>query len=338
MTITAEDWLALEEQPGAAGTALRRIHPGSSRDLYIAVDLGTRARRLMYKRPWRRGAGVPALPRTKALDSVCRVTDAGDSLTISVELHVPSLAEVFTTVVGDLALAVVEAQSDDEAVIDLASRLAGWQELFRALSRRGLGDLERRGLAAELLTLRDDVLPFVSPEVAIGAWTGPLRKNQDFQLQGVALEVKATAGLNPQGFVVSNERELDERGAGHLHLVHVSLDERRGGHGLTLNDLVSQVEALLTGHPTAAQVFVTRLARVGYLKDDCDLYSEPRYEIRSRRYYEVKGDFPRLVERNLRQGVGQVRYAVTLAACAAYEVEPAEVRRRVQDGGCSNGE
>ncbi|MGY1771947.1 PD-(D/E)XK motif protein [Blastococcus sp. SYSU D00813] len=333
MTVTTEDWVALEGQPGAAGTVLRRIHPESTRDLYIAVDLDTRARRLIYKRAWHRGGSVPTLPRTKALDLVCRVTDAGGSLTVSVELHVPALAEVFTTVAGDLAQAVVEAPSDDAAVSELVSRLAGWQELFRALSRRGLGDLERRGLAAELLTLRDDILPLVAPDVAVGAWTGPLRKNQDFQFPGVALEVKATAGLNPLGFVVSNERELDERGAGRLYLVHVSLDERRGGLGLTLNDLVSQVEALLARNPTAAQVFMTRLARVGYVKDDWDLYNEPRYEMRSRRYFEVKDAFPRVVEGDLREGVGQVRYTVTLAACTAFEVQPAHVHSMIKDGG-----
>ncbi|MGY1988057.1 PD-(D/E)XK motif protein [Blastococcus sp. SYSU DS0669] len=332
MTITADDWLALEEQPGATGTVLRRIHPDSDRDLYVAVDLGTRVRRLIYRRPWPGGTSqLPTLPRTQALDSACRLSDTGDSLTISVDLHVPALADVFTTVAGDLAASVVDAQSDDQAVKALASRLESWQELFRALSRRGLGDLERRGLFAELMILRDDILPHVPPAAAIAAWTGPLRKNQDFQLPGVALEVKATAGLNPLGFVVSNERELDEQGAGRLHLVHVSLDERRGGDGVTLNDLVADVEALLSTHPAAPQVFLTRLARAGYVKGDKGLYSEPRYRMRSRRYYDIQGSFPRITERDLREGVGQVRYTVTLAACAPYEVDRAVVHRRIKD-------
>jgi hypothetical protein len=140
-------------------------------------------------------------------------------------------------------------------------------------------------------------------------------------------------GLNPQGFVVSNERELDERGAGHLNLIHIALDERRGGDGVNLNDLVAQVEGSLAGHPTAAQVFLTRLARVGYLKSDNDLYTEPRYEIRARRYYEVNGAFPRLVEADLREGVGQVRYAVSLAACAEYETSRSDVQNRIKNEG-----
>lgn len=333
MTVTAEDWAALEEQPETTGAVSRRIHPESQRDLYVALDLTTRARRFVFRSAWSAGKRLPSLPRTQALDSTCSVVDGGGELVVTVELRQPSLADVFTAVVVDLARAVVHAKSDDQALAEFVGRLGSWQELFRALSRRGLGDLERRGLAAELLTLRDDVLPLVSPEAAVSAWTGPLRKNQDFQFPGMALEVKATAALNPLGFIVSNERELDELGAGHLHLIHVSLDERRGGDGLTLNDLVSQVEGMLSGRAATIQAFVTLLARVGYLKGDSDLYNEPRYEIRQRRYFEVKGAFPRVVERDLREGVGQVRYAVTLAACAAHEVEPADVHRRIKDGG-----
>jgi hypothetical protein len=329
VTVSAEDWAKLEAQPGNAGTVRRRLHPESPRDLFVELDLDSRVRRFTYRRPWAVGKALPTMPRTRSLDCSGRVGDGGAEMAISVELREPSLADVFTAVVEDLAAAVVHAGTDDEAVTDLAVRLVRWQELFRSLSREGLGDLERRGLVGELLVLRDDLLPLVRPETAVAAWTGPLRRNQDFQLPHCALEVKTTAGLNPQGFVVANERELDDRGIGRLHLVHISLDERLGGDGFSLLQLAREVEGLVSGNPTAHHELFDRLARVGFLRGHSDLYEEPHYNVRSRRYYDVTGAFPRITEGDLREGVGKVTYAVTLAACAPFEVDRSAVQSSI---------
>lgn len=329
MIASGDDWAALEDHPGDAGTVIRRIYPESRRDLYLELDLETRIRRFTYKRPWGPRNHLPSMPRTQALDCVGRITSGGAVMAISVELHDPLLADVFTAVVGDLAEAVVGAASDDDAVSDLAVRLARWQDLFQSLSREGLGDRERRGLVGELLVLRDDLLPRLHPDAAVDSWTGPLKRNQDFQLPHVALEIKATTGLHPQGFVVNNERELDEQGTGHLNLVHVSLDERLGGDGFSLLDLALEVEARLSPHPLAQKTFLARLARVGFLKPHAHLYGEPHYEVRAIRYYDVGGAFPRIVEGDLREGVGQVGYRVSLAACAKFETQRDYVYGRI---------
>lgn len=335
MSLSDPDWAALEEHPGTTGTVSRRLYPDSARDLYIELDLESRARRFIFKLAWGVGRQLPTLPRTQALDCVARVTSGGAGLAISVELSDPGLDDVFTAVVNDLAEAVVEAPSDDDALAELATQLARWQELFRSLSREGLGALERRGLVGELLVLRDDLLPRLEAALAIDAWTGPLKKNQDFQLARVALEVKATAGLHPQGFVVNNERELDDTGTVWLNLVHMSLDERLGGDGFSLADLVNDLETRLGGDVAARKAFVARLARVGFLKAHRHLYEEPHYEVRALRYFDVLEGFPRIVESDLREGVGQVRYRVTLAACLAFETNQSQVHERISASGGS---
>lgn len=333
MTVSVDDWATLEAQPGAQGTVRRRLYPESTRDLFVELDLESRVRRFTYRRPWGAGRALPAMPKTRALDCTGHVLDGGATIVISVELREPPLADVFTAVVEDLAEAVVHAASDDEAVSDLAVRLMRWQELFRSLSREGLSDLQRRGLVGELLVLRDDLLPLLRADVAVEAWTGPLRKNQDFQLPHVALEVKTAAGLQPQGFVVANERELDERGADRLNLVHISLDERLGGEGFSLLQLVKEVESLVAGHPTAHRLLIDRLARVGFLRAHSGMYEEPHYGVRSRRYYDVNGAFPRIVESDLRNGVGRVAYSVTLSACTPYEIDRAIVQNKISTTG-----
>lgn len=336
MSLSNTDWGALEEHPGSSGTVLRRLYPESERDLYIELDLESRTRRFTYKLKWGVGRQLPTLPKTQSLDCTARVISSGAGLAISVELRDLALSDVFTAVVADLAEAVVGARSDDDAVSELAIQLARWQELFRSLSREGLGVSERRGLVGELLVLRDDLLPRLQAAAAIEAWSGPLKKNQDFQLSQVALEVKATAGLHPQGFVVNNERELDDSGVARLNLIHVSLDERLGGEGFSLLELVEDLENRLGVDPTAYRLFLDRLARVGFLKAHGHLYQEPHYDVRALRYFDVSEGFPRIVETDLREGVGQVEYRVTLAACAEFETDQALVHEQIAGNGVSS--
>ncbi len=324
MTLT-EAWAELEAQPPGMGTVRQRVHPASEHDLHIALDLHSRRRQLVYGRRWRPSDRLPEFPATQAI--ACRGTaqPGGRRMDIVVELVDPALRDVFTPLVEDLAARVAAAPGAQAATDELATGLARWKELFDELDRGGMSALARRGLAGELLVLLGDVLPNAPPRDAIYAWTGPAKANQDFQLPAVALEVKVTTGQQPQGFVVANERELDPTGTGTLVVVHVSVDERRGGAGSTINDLVDAVREELAGHPLARQAFDEKLARVGYLAPHRDMYDEPRYEARAVRHLHVRDAFPRITESDLREGVGAVRYTVSLSACQDYGIDAADV-------------
>ena len=325
-----DPWVALENEPVRPGRARRRIRPTSDRDLFVELDLDTRQRIFAYRRPWPVQRPAPQSTRTEALDCSFRIDPSGETLEMTLTLHDAALAQVFTPMVLDLAETLAAATSDDNALGDLLARLAEWQLLFESIRREGLSPAARRGLVGELLILRDDVIPQIGPEAAIAGWTGPLRSNQDFQLSTTALEVKATGSLHPQGFTVNNERELDITGtdASHLSLAHVSLDERQG-QGLLIGELIDDIDERLTKLPAARAQFHDLLGRTGYLAIQQDLYTEPHYSVRGIRYFDVSRDFPRITESELRDGVGQVEYRVTLAACTDYEMTRQDVLDRI---------
>lgn len=319
-------WTELDAEPPGRGTARKRVHPDSPHDLHIALDLQSRRRQLVYERRWRPDDVLPEFPATQAITCRGGLEQGGRRMAVVVELVDPALADVFTPLVEDLAGRIAAAPDERRATDELATGLARWKELFEELARDGMSELARRGLAGELLVLLGDVLPHVPPSPAIAAWTGPHKKNQDFQRPAVALEVKVTTGQQPQGFVVANERELDPTGTGTLVVVHLSLDERRGGEGSSINDLVDTARDRLAGHPLALQLFAEKLARVGYLEPHRDMYAEPHYELRAVTYLHVRNDFPRITEKDVRKGVGAIRYTVSLSACRGYELDPAGVR------------
>jgi Putative PD-(D/E)XK family member, (DUF4420) len=321
----AEVWAQLEDEPGDSGLALKRVHPDSQHDLHVALDLESGRRQLVFGRPWRPVDSLPDFPATQAIACRGRLQTGGRRMNIVVELVDPALGDVFTPLVEDLAARIAAAPDEKVATAELASGLARWQDLFEQLGRDGLTSLARRGLAGELLVLQSDVLPRLAPEAAVDAWTGPLRANQDFQRPAVAIEVKVTTGQNPQGFIVANERELDPTGTGFLVVAHLSLDERLGGTGSSINDLVDAVRRRLGGHPVALSAFNAKLAHVGYLDLHRDMYPEPHYELRALRHLHVRSSFPRITESDLREGVGAVRYTVSLAACEGYEMAADDV-------------
>jgi hypothetical protein len=322
-------WAELEVEPGDHGLALKRVHPASQHDLHVALDLESRRRQLLFARPWRPAESMPEFPATQAIECRTRLQTGGRKMTIVVELIDPALSDVFTPLVEDLADRIADAPDEQAATAELASGLARWQELFEQLARDGLSALARRGLAGELLVMQNDVLPHVSAEAAVSAWTGPLKANQDFQRPAVAVEVKVTTGQNPQGFVVANERELDSTATGTLVVAHLSLDERRGGTGSSINDLVDDVRQRLDGHPVALAEFNARLARVGYFDIHRDMYLEPRYEARALRHLHVRDGFPRITEADVRPGVGAIRYTVSLSACEGYEIDAGDVHKLI---------
>jgi hypothetical protein len=273
---------------------------------------------------------MPDLPATEALTCSQHLAADGKSVDISLVLLVPTFSDLFVTLAESLIEAMVTAPDDDVALAELALRLAYWQEMFHAINAEGLSASARRGLVGELLLLRDDIIPVVGAVDAIEGWTGPLRANQDFQFSAVAIEVKCTTALHPQGFTVNNERELDDAGIGgsSLSLIHISLDERRG-EGISLADLVLDVDGMLTASPGARTLFRERLARVGYIDSAAELYQEPLYNLREVHYFDVTEGFPRIVEADLADGVGQVEYRVSLAGCATFEIDRTVIRDRL---------
>lgn len=322
-------WGELEDEPGDRGLALKRVHPESQHDLHVALDLESRRRQLIFRRSWRPVDSLPEFPATQAIVCRGRLHTDGRKMNIVVELVDPALGDVFTPLVEDLAGRIAESPDESVATAVLASGLARWQELFEQLDRDGLSALARRGLAGELLVLQNNVLPYITADAAVDAWTGPLKANQDFQRPAVAIEVKVATGQNPQAFIVANERELDATATGTLVVAHLSLDERLGGTGSSINDLVDNLRRQLMGHPVALAAFNAKLARVGYLDIHRDMYPEPHYEPRTLKHLHVRGNFPRVTETDLRPGVGAVRYTVSLAACEGYEMDASDVHKLI---------
>jgi Putative PD-(D/E)XK family member, (DUF4420) len=327
MTISEQDWEQLEADRHARGVAVRRVYPESAHDIFIAVRHPDNCRMLTLRVPPRDADDalrrVRALPRTRGLElQLARLPDDGSEL--RVVLTDGGLREVFNPLAGDIAAAAQAAPGPAAAVLAAASRFEHWRRMLERLDGTGLTPEARRGLFGELRILRGHLLPALPAAEAVAAWTGPAAANQDFQLPAAAIEVKATSAKEPQTLMISNERELDPHGAARLILACLSLDERRGGTGESLNTAVGSARAAVpdTG---ARSLLDDLLVRAGYLQSQRDLYDEPRYTVRRECFWHVTGDFPRITEADLRPGVGDCRYRISTAGLDQYLMTAGQV-------------
>jgi hypothetical protein len=242
---------------------------------------------------------------------------SGNRYELQIMLTDDELAEVFTPLISDIAEAVRDVPTTETAAEAAVRRYVHWQQLLRSVSREGLSRQARCGLFGELHFLLEYVLVTVDQHTAVNSWTGPRQTNQDFQLPGAAIEVKATTSRSHGTVQIASERQLDTADSTPLALVHVVLDNRQRGLGTTLNALADDIRARLTS-PSAAQRFEHLLIQAGYLPNQRDLYDQDRYTLRRREFWVVEDGFPRIIEANLPPGVSNCTYTIDVSALAAH--------------------
>lgn len=323
--MTLDDvWDELETlaAPGSAGRFKRRVHPESSLDLFIGVAKPANQRLMMMLASEESLAGVEKLPNSQGVEArVIRPGEDGRDLTLELALTDPRFTDIFSVLVLDIVDAVAVIGDERIAVSEVVERVQRWQRFLEEGGLQGLSPEHQRGLFAELWVLRD-LLQALDPSDVVGAWTGPDHTPHDFQFGPCALEVKETAGKQHQLLRIVSERQLDDVGVDSLYLVHLSLDVHRNA-GETLPSLVDDLRAHLGG--TAPQALEAKLVAAGYLEHQRGLYEECGYTPREFNIFGVREGFPRITERDLVPGVGDVRYSIAVAECKHFAVEREEL-------------
>ena len=100
---------------------------------------------------------------------------------------------------------------------------------------------------------------------------------------------------------------------------------------LTLNKEVEDLRKMLSDDVIALHNFNSCLTHAGYFNEHASLYQDRCYRIRSEQAYRISGNFPRIVEQELRIGVSNVTYTINTSACKEYEVNDTELFKNTID-------
>ena len=298
----------------------RRVPTANPCDLLIGIQKPDNARTLIARF---RTSALPTpyeFPEFKSLRLQIQYEMENGVEKTAVVLHTvqTSANDVFTSLVEDVCRVTASEVQEEQAAIAFQRRLLQWQLLLQKAGSSGLTEEEQQGLYGELYCLKQVILSCLQPIASVFSWTGPEATAKDFQFaQGVALEVKTTLAKEPQHITISSEKQLDDNGLNRLFLMNVSV-ERVQNAGETLPDLVESIKSVVAVDPAASSLLNEKLLTVGYADVYASRYKSTGYVLRKLRCFHVQQGFPRLVENNLPDGVGNVRYFVSVAACQPF--------------------
>ena len=320
--MTTDRWAELATpEADSPGTNRLRVAPASPHDLFIGVNQPGGRHCFWYEVPT---DSVPVdyrLPSLRSIrTSIEAIVGAAGTTRIQLELEKAELGDVYRAMVNDLVGTIAATPDDDSGLSALSQRTERWRRLLETDGTGGLSTTDRRGLTGELIVLGQLLDSGGSAARTVTAWTGPYGKHQDFQAYRAAIEVKTTVTKQPQSLIITSERELDSTGVPHLYLMHVSLDERQGGSGQSLNALVAALRGRLENDSIALAAFEDALLTYGYLNDQASLYEGQNYSVRDQNAFEVVDGFPCITEADVPTGVGDLTYRIQLAALQPFAV------------------
>ncbi len=329
-----EAWAELAASPTAShGFLLRRIAPNTKADVFVGFESPSRIRVFVLV--------IAQQPlRADDIELGCREFETAiyedfnhekGKVGIGIRLLNNDFVDLFDVLINDLITFIGNASDDTGVVARFFLRLERWRLFFQSGGLTGLSETAQRGLYSELLFLHRELLSRFPPQIAIEGWRGPERHHHDFQLGGIAVEVKSTIAGAPQLLSIRNERQLDSSNLQALILYYVLLDVRVND-GKTLPDIVEEIDRTLERHPSARDTFHTKLFEAGYSSDEASRYDRIGYFVRDDGYLEVREGFPRIIEGMLPLGIARVRYSVTLSSCVEFTIDKAAFAKLLVSG------
>jgi hypothetical protein len=324
VALTFEElWTEMEQSAaGQSGVLLRRVHVQAASDLFLGLET-PEDRRILALHVGNEVAPRSAdLPKTKGFETRLARSSVEGKAALEIRLTDLGASDLFSALAEDVAQVVSAAEDDAAAVSAWLLRLEQWRRLLQRGAAQGLTPEAQRGLYAELWVLRA-YLAGQFGDAAVTAWTGPSHASHDFEFDSGAIEVKATAGKQHQTLRIASERQLDGTGTPALFLFHLSLDVRQGD-GESLPEAVESVRTLLADGGSLSD-FEVRLFDAGYQDIHAPQYQGRAYTVREENFFAVLDGFPRIVESDLRPGVGDLTYSVAVAECKHFAVTADEV-------------
>lgn len=234
-----------------------------------------------------------------------------------VQLFNNQYKDIFSVLCEDLILNISNVEDEEELARELLNRIEKWKSLFDKVTSQGLTYEEQIGLYGELYFMRQFLQSSSVFLNVVNSWIGPEKQIRDFQSGTWSIEVKSTHGNNHQKLYINSERQLDTNNIENLFLYHISLDVRQQS-GETLNQIVDAILEILNSDFVSLNQFKSKLFNAGYFDQHRHLYETTGYFVRHKVFYQVENDFPRIEERDIRNGVGDVKYSIILSNDLTY--------------------
>jgi hypothetical protein len=316
------------------GVLKRLIAPDSACTMFLGVKRPSLNRLFMLQAPRTLLPHREQIPESKGFELTVQIT--GEEVETHATLVLTSTDkmynEVFTAMVENLIQCLNSCNAEGQIVRTFFERLTAWQQFFQKNGANGLGEETQRGIFGELYFIRNHLLS--TPDHfanEISGWTGSKNRQHDFQFGETVVEVKTCSTKQHQKLQISSEQQLDESLVGSMFVFHLSLSLVDNLPN-TLPALVAGLREILRANYMAVALFEQGLLERGYLDTQAWRYQKTGYVIRELNAFRVADGFPRLTERDLPPGVGDLTYSISIAECRKFAVSIEDVILQIQKG------
>jgi hypothetical protein len=241
--------------------------------------------------------------------------------------------DLFRRLCLDVVAAAADAAAEEDMVQLALARTWRWHHLLRGGSDGRLSESAQQGLLGELRFVESCLASGLPAVAVMDAWMGPSGSDKDFAFGRIAVEVKSRRISSSPKVSISTESQLDDGGLDGLFLVVFEI-ERSAAEvegAICVTDVASRVrDGLVQGQQMVIEAFESRLAEAGFRWTDD--YSDCLWLLRNTREFAVSDGFPRIVSAGVPSGVGDLKYTVSLAECAPFEIQSGSAVRSVVVG------
>jgi hypothetical protein len=322
---------SIEAEDGRNGIVKRLISPNWKNIFFLGIDIETGKRIFVFEAPYKVLRNLGSLPQTNGFEASIRYLgdEQENYLSLFIIVKKTQFHDLFASLIKDI-LEHLDTQDTERSVEIVISRLLRWQKFLERFHFEGLGEEAQRGLFGELYFLNRLFEVGINSHTVIRSWRGPERTVHDFIFQTCALEVKTSISKQHQKVYISSERQLDNSQSGELYLCHFSLDNQ-SGLGFSLNQIIQVIREKINNSPLVTELFEDKLFESGYLDIHSERYKVPVHSIREYNLFKVTEGFPRIIENDLIEGVGDVKYSIMISECKHYLVHENAVLSMIGD-------
>ena len=223
--------------------------------------------------------------------------------------------DMFKYIFRDIIKTIDFSQSEKKALETLCYRYEHWQQLLSKVPD-SFGPLKQQGLMAELLVLKEDLIPKYGVSEALEMWQGPKGGTQDFILLDSWIEVKSTT-LGKRDISISSLEQLDsDISEGELVVVTVQESNVHDSKAICLTMVIDEIDANIN-EDLLLNKFRENLLLVGYGSSQAD---EVYFRIISKDYYSVTNDFPKIKRNDISTAITSVSYNLNLDSLSEFKI------------------
>lgn len=251
---------------------------------------------------------------SKSIEASCNQRKDGKYATIFTLMD-EKQEDVFITMSSDI-MEFSYTKQPKQSLKRAIRRYLAWLRLLDHKRDAIMSVNSQKGLAGELLFLKEKIESGIDVDIAVAGWGGPDGADQDFSYEQCWYEIKTT-GAASNVISISSVEQLDSNQEGELVVYRIDQCVPTKKGSFTLYHLVHKLFDLLRKDESVLYEFVMKLGSAGYI--DMKEYDTHFFLFSSKQSYKVDKDFPKLMREALPVGIINAQYQLNIQNIVTWE-------------------